>query len=737
MPDQAKRIVAVASPLGDDVLVFQKMTSSEQLGRMFSFDLDLLSEDHGIGLESVLGERLTIRFERPDQEFRYFDGYVSQFAYRGSSGRFASYQARLSPWFWFLTRRTNCRIFQNKTVPDIIKQVFQDHAYAEFEDRLRASYPTWDYCVQYRESDFDFVSRLMEHEGIYYFFKHQDGTHTLILADGYSAHEAAAGYEQVPFYPPTFTGFRERDHLSTWSVQQEVQPGTTVLRDFDFEKPKANLETRLAKPFQHARADLEVYDYPGIYLTSSDGDTRSRVRLEERHAHHQYAEGSGDVAGLGAGGLFSLTGCPRDDQNREYLVTASTLHLLSEEYESAHGSAEIGECAAVIVAIDSQQPFRPARLTPKPFVQGPQTAIVTGPGGEEIWTDKYGRVKVQFHWDRGGKNDENSSCWVRVSHPWAGKNWGAVAIPRIGQEVIVDFLEGDPDRPIITGRVYNADTMPPYGLPGSAVISGLKSDSTKGGGGYNEYVMDDTKGNELIREHGQFDKDSTIEHDLREHVLNNRSRDVTVDETVSVGNNQTQTIGVDQTEHIGNNQTYSIGTNQTGTVGANRSTTVAADDTENVGANQTVTIGSNKTESIGIIYALTVGAAMNQAVGAALAQEVGGAKMVEIGGAYVLDVGAVMSESVGASKNSQIGGGLNETVGGAHNEKVSGAYVLKADQVKIQAPKIVLVAGGSKITMDGGGVSIKAPKISVNGSGNVSIKAGGSLKATGATIGEN
>jgi type VI secretion system secreted protein VgrG len=310
--------------------------------------------------------------------------------------------------------------------------------------------------------------------------------------------ERISGYDRVPFYPPEDGGIRERDHISDWSVLQEVRSGSCTLRDFDFEKPRANLESRRQDARQHALADLELYDYPGTYLTSDEGEVCSRTRLEETQADQEIVQGSGDVAGLIPGCAFTLTKYPRPDQNREYRVISTAFALTSDEYESrdSRGAGFSHFCS--FTATDSRRPYRPPRITAKPVVQGPQTAIVTGPAGEEIWTDKYGRVKVQFHWDRQGKRDENSSCWVRVSHPWAGKGWGAVAIPRIGQEVIVEFLEGDPDRPIITGRVYNAEAMPPYALPSGAVISGLKSDSTKGGGGFNEYVMDDTKGNELI-----------------------------------------------------------------------------------------------------------------------------------------------------------------------------------------------------------------------------------------------
>ena len=312
-------------------------------------------------------------------------------------------------------------------------------------------------------------------------------------------------------------------------------------------------------PHEHARADLERFDYPGGYLKRDQGDDWGRVRMEAQHVDYETAQGAGNARGLATGALFTLTRYPRDDQNREYLILSAKYKLQSDAFgsSSAADTGPVFHCD--FTALDARTPYRPPRNTPKARVQGPQTAIVVGKEGEEIWIDKYGRVKVQFHWDRYGKSDEKSSCWVRVSQPWAGKGWGAVAIPRIGQEVIVDFLEGDPDRPIITGRVYNDVNKPPYKLPGSAVISGLRSKSTKGGSGYNEYVMDDTKGNELIREHAQYDKDSTIEHDLREHVLNDRSRDVTNNETIQVGKDRAKTIGNDETIDIGGDQTAKVG----------------------------------------------------------------------------------------------------------------------------------------------------------------------------------
>lgn len=715
---QQSRPIEVTSPLGENALLFQSMLATEQLGQPFTIDLDLLSEDHGITLDSVLGQTLTVRCDLPRGGVRHFSGLVSAFHYGGTSGRYASYQCRLSPWLWFLSRTSNCRIFQHKTVPDILKQVFDDRGFSDYDrGKLSGSYPQRVYCVQYRESDLNFVSRLMEHEGIHYYFRHGKDQHTLVLFDENANLDSNASYDEVPFYPPEDARFRERDHISEWAVRGEVQSGTVVLRDFDFEKPSANMEARLSRPNPHAHAAMEVYDYPGDYTQKGDGDGLSRLRLEQSEVGYELAHGGGDVAGLSPGCVFKLTGHPRDDYNREYVVVSAAQRVSTEGYESGAGPSD-GELAwsSTLTAIDKRTPCRSRRTTPRPIISGPQTAIVTGPAGEEIWTDRYGRVKVQFHWDRDGQYDENSSCWVRVSQPWAGKSWGAVAIPRIGQEVVVEFLEGDPDRPIITGRVYNAESMPPYGLPASAVISGIKSDSTKGGGGYNEYVLDDTKGNELIREHGQFDKDSTIEHDLREHVLNDRHRDVTRDETVD----------------IGHDQTFTIGNNQTGTVGVDKTLTIGSNHTETIGSTMTITIGSMLTETVGINYAETVGAAMELTVGAIMletvglskTQSVGTSKSETIGTDKSVDVGGNSSEDVKGNKSLSVDKNLSESVDGQHSETVKKEYSLKAKKVVVNAEdEVAIVTGKASINMQNNGdITISGKKITIKGSGDVIIK---------------
>ncbi|MEE4379854.1 MAG: type VI secretion system tip protein TssI/VgrG, partial [Candidatus Competibacteraceae bacterium] len=448
---QKHQLVAVNTSLGEDVLVFRRMHANEQLSRLFEFQLELLSENNEIQLEQIIGTNVTVRVELPEgMGTRYFNGFVSRFSHNGTSGRYAVYHATLRPWFWFLTRTADCHIFQNMTVPDIIKQIFQDNGFSDFEDKLSGSYRQWEYCVQYRETDFNFVSRLMEQEGMYYYFTHENGKHTLVLADDYGSHSTFPNYDTIPYFPPDQHNRRERDHIHEWSISKQVQPGKYSLNDFDFEKPTKNLRCVLNQPKNHALDSFEIYDYPGEYVESGEGDQYTRMRLEESHAQHEVAQGRGNVRGVLSGALFTLQNYHRADQNREYLVVSVDHELQSNEYESGYSDTGTNyECS--FTAMDAQIPYRSPRITPKPAIQGPQTAIVVGPAGEEIYTDQYGRVKCQFHWDRYGSADENSSCWIRVAQNWAGKKWGAIYIPRIGHEVIVEHEEGDPDRPLITG----------------------------------------------------------------------------------------------------------------------------------------------------------------------------------------------------------------------------------------------------------------------------------------------
>ena len=657
---QANRDLAITTPLGEDKLLIVSASVSEQVGRLFQMDVDLTSEDGNVSFDKIVGGNATIRLTLPNRKTpRYFNGFVSRFVQTSADGDGGRYRASLVPWLWFLTRTADCRIFQNKTVPDIIKQVFRDHGFTDFTDSLAGTYTPWENCVQYRETDFNFVSRLMEHEGIYYFFEHDNGKHTLVLADGSSAHKPYEGYETIK-YNAQRSQNNAQEIVYGWTLEQEVQPGTYALNDFNFEKPKTSLVAQSDVATQNAQSTFAIYDYPGEYGEQSEGSDYAKVRVEEMHSQHEVVQGNANVFGLTNGYTFTLTNAARRDQNRKYLITSTSCHLEADSYLNSSktaNSSELFDCT--FTAIDATKPFRAARVTPKPLIQGPQTAIVVGPKGEEIHTDKYGRIKVQFHWDRYGKADENSSCWVRVSQSaWAGKKWGAFSLPRVGQEVIVEFLEGDPDLPIVTGQVYNADTMPPYDLPANKTMSTLKTNSTKGGGGFNEFRFEDKKGSEQIFIHGEKDLDVRVKHDRMEYIGNDRH--------LHVVNNKYENVDKDRHEEVGTSHFEKIGTD--------RNLTVGGKDVVDVSANQSVKVGGN----------------MNCEVTGDATQKVGGGIIITATGDIILKSSSSISLNVG-------GKGILIDMTGVH---------LTGTTIDAQADATLQLTGGATTTIKGGVVMI-------------------------------
>jgi len=547
---QADRPISVNTVLGPDALLLASMSGEEQLGRPFEYELALLSERIDIKPSALLGTPATVALQLASGERRFFNGYINRFSHTGFAGTFARYRATLVPWLWFLSRSADCRIFQDRTVPDIVKQIFRDRGFTDVEERLSDTYRPWTYCVQYRETDLSFVSRLLEHEGIYYFHEHSDGKHTLVLADAYSAHAPTPGYAEVVYYPPGQTAYQDLERIDDWTLVQEVRTGAFAQTAFDFTAPRKNLLVRRSAPKDHPLAGLEVFDYQGDYTETADGEDYARIRLEERQVDHETVQASGNARGLSCGGLFSLKEHPRDDQNREYLIVSASYRLQSGDFGSVDPapSGPVYRCS--LTAMDAQVPYRPPLHTPKPVVQGPQTAIVVGKAGEEIWTDEYGRVKVQFHWDRYSQADEKSSCWVRVAQIWAGKGWGGMMIPRIGTEVIVEFLEGDPDQPIVTGRVYNGECMPPYALPGEATKLAIKSSSSKGGGGFNEIRLEDKKGSEQVFIHAEKNQDVRVKNDSLEWIGHERHLIVKSNRLEQTEGDQHLTVKGDQNEQI-------------------------------------------------------------------------------------------------------------------------------------------------------------------------------------------
>jgi type VI secretion system secreted protein VgrG len=648
---QINRQLRIKTPLGRDKLLLYQLRAQETLGRLFNYQVELLSEDDTISFDDLLGKQVDIELGVTHGDIRTFNAFVSRFTQVGVRGDLFHYQAQLHPWPWFLTLTSDCRVYQNLTVPQICTEIFTDNGFSDYDLRLSNSYEPREYCVQFRETDFTFISRLMEEEGIYYYFEHTPGKHILVLCDNYSSHDPLSGVSVLPFQPdPGTGGQRGKDIVCRWSMSKSVQSGCYAHTDYDFKKPRAELLATSPMPRNHPHADYELFDYPGKYEEINEGEGSALHRIEEVQAQHEQLEGEGDIRHLNVGRLFTLAGHPRSDQNREYLITETKVELQADPYLGGN-LVSLGETyRCEFTCIPSKERYRSPRKTPKPRVQGPQTAVVVGTQGEEIYTDEFGRVKVQFHWDRYGELNENSSCWVRVAQPWAGKNWGAIHIPRIGQEVIVEFLDGDPDRPIITGRVYNAEQMPPWSLPKNKTQSGILSRSTKGGSNTNANAIrfEDKKGEEQLWLHAEKDQLSEVEHD----------------ETKWVGNDRTKTVDANETGKIGVNQDISVGVNQNLTVGANQDVSVGANQGVSIGGNQTESVGLGKVENIALAnvlgiggaYQVAVGGAMNTTVGMAQVEEVGLTKMVNVGKKYDITVGDTYGMSAENKITLQING---------------------------------------------------------------------------------
>jgi type VI secretion system secreted protein VgrG len=748
---QATREISIQTPLGENALLLRSFEGQESLSQLFRFELELASENPAIGYDDIVGKSATVSITLADGTERYWNGWISRFVQMQRDSKAASYRATLVPWLWFLEQTTDCRIFQDKTTPDLLKQIFRENGYTDFVMRLKGDFATRDYCVQYRESDLNFVSRLMEEEGIFYFFEHEKEKHTLVLGNDVSAIKASAGQPKAR-YSGIAGGWSAEDVVIEWIQERRVRPGVYTMTDYNFETPTMSLLST-AK----GKTQWELYDYPGEYGKRADGDRLARTRLEEHQMTQLTARGRSDCRAFSVGEKFTLAEHFRDDVNQDYLLTA-VHHTATHDINFSSGGDADSEPIYTneFECMPATTPLRPPRLTPIPVVRGCHTAVVVGPTGEEIFTDKYGRVKVQFHWDREGKKNENSSCWVRVSYPTAGKMWGAIQIPRIGQEVIVDFLEGDPDRPIITGRTYNAGQMPPYDLPGQMMVSGFKSNSTKGGGGYNELAFDDTKGNELIRVHGQHDMDTVIEHDERRHVINDRSKKIDknetttigVDRTENVGANEKITIGANRTESVGANEQIKIGANRTENVGSNESITVALARTRNVGVNEMINIGGAQEVTIGGLQALTVGGARAKTIGIGEAVNIGAMQTINIGAGQTVTVGASQSTSIGAAQTVTIGSDLAETIGGGHTESVAkdrSASIAGGDAISVgksftltATDEIAITTGDASILMKKDGtITIQGKNITIKGSGKIVAEATGDMTLKGSKILQN
>ncbi|MBA5687492.1 type VI secretion system Vgr family protein [Rugamonas apoptosis] len=575
---QVNREVDVSTELGADVLLFDRMSGTEQLGRLSEYRVQLVSTRPDIKIADVLGKPMGVHLDLPNGGKRHFGGVVTRFASCGWKDSLCRYEAVVHPWLWLLTRSSNCRIFQDKSVVDIVKAVCGDAAYGGLVEldagSLSGTYNALPYCVQYRETDFQFVCRLLETAGIYFYFSHEESKHTMVLADSYGAHTTISGYATVEYSGEVGRRIVDQEAVYGWEAAGAIQASSYVLNDFDFEKAASSnsgglrVKSTIAAAF--SQQAYEMYDYPGGYVVAGDGTALARGRMEALHGQCEEIVADTNARGLYPGGLFALKEHPRSDQNRDYLVTSAHYELVGDDYSTGGGTPADMQCR--FTAIGKEHSYRAPAHYDKPVVRGPQTAMVVGKAGEEIWTDKYGRVKLQFHWDRDGKEDENSSCWVRVAQGWAGKGWGAMFLPRIGMEVIVSFLEGDPDRPLVTGCVYNSDAMPPYDLPAEQTKSTIKSNTSKGGGGFNEIRFEDKKDAEEIFVQAEKDfnrvvkNNDTLKVGFEKADKGDQTISIKNDQNIDVGGNQGVKITGDQSLDVTGNQTVKITGDQKVTV---------------------------------------------------------------------------------------------------------------------------------------------------------------------------
>lgn len=660
--DQAPRSLNFQSPLGENAMVLTHFRGDEELSRLFRFELSLLSDDNDISAKDIVGKNVTFSARYANGERRYFNGMVQRFTAGDENVKgVRSYHSVVVPWLWFLTQTADCRIFQEKTVVQIIEQIFQDLGFSDFEKNLSGDHPVREYCVQYRETDFTFVSRLMEEEGIYYYFKHENGKHVLVMSDSPGGYiDAQENSVEYPY--SELAGQVIRPHILSWEHVYEFRTGKYAHTDYNFKTPKSKLmvtENTLMS-YQDVKK-YEWYDYPGEYPDKGVGTPLARIRMEEFELENDTATGTSSCQSFSPGYRFSISKHrSKSEEGKSFVIKRLT-------HEAHEGSYETGDAGGTyeyrneFVCFPASTNFRPARSTPRPIVRGPQTAVVVGPSGAEIFTDEFSRVKVQFFWDREGGKDDKSSCWIRVSQNWAGQNWGFVCIPRIGQEVIVGFLEGDPDQPIIIGRVYNADQMPPYDLPGNMTQSGIKSRSSKGGNAenFNEIRFEDKKGQEQLFIHAEKNQDIEVEND----------------ETHWVGHDRTKTIDHDETTFVKHDRTETVDNNETITIHGAR--------TEQVDKDESITIGGNRTENVDKDESITIGAGR--------VEQVAKDERVSIQGARTHNVSKDDSLSVGKNLTITAGDSISLTTGKA-------SIVLKKDGTITISGKDITITGKGKIT---------------------------------------
>jgi type VI secretion system secreted protein VgrG len=641
--DQAKRTAAFTTPLGEKMLALETFEASEGLSELFEFRVDALSKEATIDFDQILGRVCAVMLNLGQSDQRCFNGVAVEAQATGMRGDLYSYRFLLRPALWLLTRTTNCFIWHDKSAMDIVQEVLRKRD-VDFRNAASSNSAKLEYCVQYRETDFNLVSRLMEQHGVYYFFEHTKDGHKMVLADAPSSHQPLPASASIN-YATKRTGALhfEKRRIYSWSSSRRFRTGKVTLRDYNFKKPNADMTGDAEGSEKYAKAKMEFYDYPGKYGERGDGKDYARFRLEAEQAldHRRFAEG--DAADFFPGGLVSLEKYPNDAENKQYLIARCVHRFSMERYRSDAAAAptDFRPYSGEYELHPKDQQYRALMTTPKPVIYGPQTAKVVARkdrDGEEIDVDDdgYGRIKVCFYWDR----EDARSCWVRVAQLWAGAKWGWQFIPRIGMEVVVEFLEGDPDRPLIVGAVYNADNGYPYSLPSNKTQSGVKSNSSKGGNGYNELMFEDQKACEKIRLHAEKDLESTILH-AETRVIGERF------ETPVGQSSRTTTLkmGDDELNIQSGSRKTSITMEDNLTVGTNRSAKIGATCSTQIGADQTTQVGGGISVEAGGEITIMAGGAINIEAGATITITAGVSIVLEAGGAtFTIGPGVITEE---------------------------------------------------------------------------------------------
>jgi type VI secretion system secreted protein VgrG len=706
------------------------MSGEEMLGGhlagLFEYRIEVASSVEDIAARDVLGKKLTVKLVLPEGGSRYFNGHVSNWGYRGMRDDRAIYRATVHPWLWFLNFTADCRAFNGKSAVEIVKRVFAKYGEADFEDTLSSDYPPYDFVVQYRETDFNLVCRLLQQEGAYFFFRHEAERHKLVLADGPGAYKKAPGYEEIPYVPPTTAGKQMRKHFDRWKSSQEIQPRSYGLGDFDFQKVRVDLRAmRSADPKQERFSIGEIFDYPGRYLDQGRGETLAALRLAELSEESQTIEVEGNPWGLGVGNIFTLPNPPRSEKPIDFLVTSAHYELRVPEERSGGTTGGEPPYSAKYTLLPTTEQFRPRRITPKPAILGPQTAVVVGmkktaeSDPEEIVTDPYGRVRVRFHWERIGTKwpdirgdhdltEEENTCWVRVAQMWAGNRWGAIHLPRVGQEVVVEFLEGNPDRPLITGSVYNADNMPPYELPAKKTQSGIKSRSTKGGNAsnFNEIRFEDEKGREELHMRAEKDMSTLVKHD--------QSLTVGADRSMTVEGNRSATVKKDDAVTIEGEHHLTV---------TKAVTEIFKDDhTLKVTGQQNLDVEKDKNEHVKLAYTLTTDKAFH------LNQEA--THLTFEGTNVTLDSAGVVTVKRGEAKVS-IDRADKVTVSspsGVSLECGESKIELLPSGIAIAAKAVTASSGTSRLVLESSGAEMKSEAVNIEAEGVCSVMGKNILK---------